>query len=167
MPVPVPFQIPRFPGLGFEPQSRQLHVFQVWGSNPSQGNSTFSRSGVRTPVKATPCFQVWGLNPSQGNFLWCNIDVFLLVNNSLSKQTILKTAEISNNISFYLCSYCIFMFNCFGFVYPAGFHFYYLFVFSFVVLKQGAIQKWRQHPILEDQTPLLPYQPLDQNGPIH
>ena len=41
-----------FPGLGFEPQSRQLHV---------------SRSGVRIPDKATSCFQVGGSNPRPGN----------------------------------------------------------------------------------------------------
>ena len=72
-----------FPGLEFESQSRQFPVFQVWGSNPSQGNSLFSRLGVRIPVKAIPCFpgwgfesqsrqfpvfQVWGSNPSQDLF---------------------------------------------------------------------------------------------------
>ena len=46
-----------FPGLRFEPQSRQFHV---------------SRSEVRIPVKAVSCFQVWGSNPSQGSFLWCD-----------------------------------------------------------------------------------------------
>ena len=46
-----------FPGLGFEPQSWPFHV---------------SRCGVRTPVMAIPRFQVWGSDPSQGNFSWCD-----------------------------------------------------------------------------------------------
>ena len=69
-------RFPRFPSTAY------------CGSSTSPSNSTFSKSGVRIPVKAIPCFQVGGSNPSQGNLfvMWLQWQL-ISINQSINRKS--------------------------------------------------------------------------------